>query len=44
MVFLPEKMNHLISWLQSPFTEIFELKKTSELKKIKPVTVSIVFP
>ena len=36
--FLPMRKHHSISWLQSPFAVI------SKPKKIKSVTVSIVFP
>ena len=38
IAFLPRNMRLLISWLQSPFAVILELKK------IKYVTVSIVSP
>ena len=38
IAFLPRSKNLLISWLQSPSAVIFEPKK------IKSVTVSIVFP
>ena len=37
-VFLPRSKNLLISWLQSPSAVILEIKK------IKSVTVSIVYP
>ena len=38
IAFLPRNKNLLISWLQSPFAVILEPRK------IKSVTVSIVFP
>ena len=38
IAFLPRSKHLIISWLQSPSTEILEPKK------IKSVTVSIVFP
>ena len=38
IAFLPRSKHLLISWLQSPFALILEAKK------IKSVTVSIVFP